>query len=87
MHRILSYIFCCMFFFSCSDANVSKERDTGFLLLSKEGAKAINENKSHPIICEAIDKLEMRLDGVLETAIEVPLPKDPGGGYTHEKHK
>ena len=87
MHRILSYIICCMFFFSCSDANVSKERDTGFLLLSKEGAKAINENKSHPIICEAIDKLEMRLDDVLETAVEVPLPKDPGGGYTHEKHK
>ena len=87
MHRILSYLFCCILFFSCDNSHLNREQNARFLLLSKEGAKTIKENKSHPIIYEATAKLEMRLSGVLAAAVEVPQPKDPGGGYTHEKHK
>ncbi len=27
------------------------------------------------------------VDGMIEQGVVVPLPKDPGGGYTHEQHK
>ena len=87
MHRFLAYIVCVVLFISCGESAVSDEANESFLLLSRDGASAIQNNKSHPIIYEATVKLENRLKNTLSSAIDVPQPKDPGGGYTHEKHK
>lgn len=32
-------------------------------------------------------ELKTRVDALLQQPIDVPIPKDPGGGYTHERHK
>lgn len=36
---------------------------------------------------DAFESMRASLDVVLDGAVEVPVPKDPGGGYTHERHK
>ena len=35
----------------------------------------------------ALSKLRAKIDGLIEQPINVPFPKDAGGGYTHEQHK
>ncbi|MFA6832848.1 MAG: hypothetical protein WCR36_11395 [Bacteroidaceae bacterium] len=32
-------------------------------------------------------RVQSEIDSIITTPILVPLPKDPGGGYTHEQHK
>lgn len=34
-----------------------------------------------------LQKAQKRLDVQMTQPINIPTPKDPGGGYTHEKHK
>lgn len=35
----------------------------------------------------AIERAKSRIGGLAASPPDVPLPKDPGGGYTHERHK
>lgn len=35
----------------------------------------------------ALDELALRVEQAIAAPIEVPMPKDAGGGYTHERHK
>lgn len=35
----------------------------------------------------ALDQLIKKVDAVIEQPMDVPVPKDAGGGYTHEQHK
>lgn len=57
------------------------------LLLTSEGAQAIRAMQGTPVIDQALDKLRAKAKDAMGHEIEVPTPKDPGGGYTHEKHK
>jgi len=34
-----------------------------------------------------LNRMRTRVNGIVEQAMEVPIPKDAGGGYTHEQHK
>ena len=36
---------------------------------------------------EALKQLIKKVDAIMTQPIDVPLPKDAGGGYTHEQHK
>ena len=40
-----------------------------------------------PLFAEAMDAARSRVDASIMAGIDVPLPKDPGGGPTHERHK
>ena len=35
----------------------------------------------------AVDRARARIDPLLSSPPDVPAPRDPGGGYTHERHK
>ncbi len=39
------------------------------------------------LFATAIQQARARIDPLLDARPEVPVPKDPGGGYTHERHK
>ncbi|WP_159799643.1 alginate lyase family protein [Flavobacterium sp. MK4S-17] len=58
------------------------------LLLSKTDAQNISSHlKEYKILEKSFDKIRKTADKALKNKIEVPLPADNGGGYTHEKHK
>lgn len=40
-----------------------------------------------PLFASEFDMSRDLVDGIIADGIIVPLPKDPGGGYTHEQHK
>lgn len=58
------------------------------LLLTKNGVKEIKSSrKNAPLFNQTFDNAKREIDFVLTQPMEVPIPKDAGGGYTHEVHK
>ena len=58
------------------------------LLLSKTGAKEFKLLLGvNNLVDNSFINLKTLVDQKLEEKIDVPIPKDPGGGYTHEQHK
>jgi len=58
------------------------------LLITQVEADGIsNRIKSSPTFMENYLNLRSNLDQRLKIGIDVPIPKDAGGGYTHEQHK
>ncbi|MEO1648577.1 MAG: alginate lyase family protein [Pseudomonadota bacterium] len=47
-----------------------------------------DEAASYPSLYDQeIERARRFVDGMMQAGVTVPLPKDPGGGYTHEQHK
>ena len=40
-----------------------------------------------PVLTQSFNEIKSSVDIWLGKDIDVPVPKDPAGGYTHEKHK
>ncbi|WP_108788382.1 heparinase II/III domain-containing protein [Erythrobacter sp. Alg231-14] len=40
-----------------------------------------------PLYAAELDRARDFVDGMMADGVVVPVPKDPGGGYTHEQHK
>lgn len=40
-----------------------------------------------PLFDKSFEKAKETVDKAIASPMDVPYPKDPGGGYTHEKHK
>ena len=58
------------------------------LILTEKGVGAIrNEYQSVPLFKNKYDRVKQKIDAVIEQPIQVPVPKDAGGGFTHERHK
>ncbi|WP_299555944.1 alginate lyase family protein [Seonamhaeicola sp.] len=58
------------------------------LVLTQQGVKAIRANLgSIPIFDTSLAATKAEIDAEMENGIEVPVPKDYSGGYTHERHK
>ncbi len=58
------------------------------LILTQQGVKEIRANLgSLPIFDESLAETKVEIDAEIENGIEVPIPKDYSGGYTHERHK
>lgn len=58
------------------------------LFLTPSGLKSIRSSiKKYPDFRQSFEEQKAIADKALTSTIEVPIPKDGGGGYTHEKHK
>jgi hypothetical protein len=58
------------------------------LLLSKKESTEIGSSvKEYAILDKSFRKAKQIADNALQSKMEVPIPVDNGGGYTHEKHK
>ena len=57
------------------------------LLLTHEGVEFIRSNTSNSIIAPSLEALVASADEGMNGEFSIPIPKDGGGGYTHEKHK
>jgi len=58
------------------------------LILSKEGVNEIKKEMGRvPLFDATLAKAKAEMDIVVDSPIDVPIPKDAGGGATHERHK
>jgi hypothetical protein len=46
-----------------------------------------NEIEKIPLLQRSYNELKKEADNAIEEGIDVPIPKDPAGGYTHNQHK
>ncbi len=67
-------------FFACAQTHPS-------MILTKSGVETIRSQKNPLIFDEVLNKTRIQVDAAIAEGIVVPVPKDMGGGYTHEKHK
>ncbi len=58
------------------------------LILTAQGVAEIRAAKaSYPLFEAALAEAKQRVSKSIAEGLQVPVPKDPGGGYTHERHK
>ncbi len=58
------------------------------LILTAQGVKNIRAQLgSIPIFDNSLQAVKEEIDAEIEAGIEVPIPKDYSGGYTHSRHK
>ncbi len=58
------------------------------LILTKEGVKEIKKNLGTvPLFDDVLTKIKAEVDAEIKIGVQVPIPKDMAGGYTHERHK
>jgi type III secretory pathway component EscR len=58
------------------------------LVLTNSDVKLIKESLgTAPLFDRTYNKTKAKVDEALTQQIVVPIPKDAGGGFTHEKHK
>ena len=57
-------------------------------VMNKNEADAVNTGiVKYPLLTESYHEIRSSVDEWLNKDIDVPFPKDPAGGYTHDKHK
>ena len=58
------------------------------LILTAEGVEEIKAAETpQPLFAAALQEARQRVATSIAEGVLVPTPKDPGGGYTHERHK
>ena len=58
------------------------------LILTKKGVEEIRKNLGTvPMFDEVLAKVKSEVDAEIKIGVQVPIPKDMSGGYTHERHK
>jgi oligo-alginate lyase len=61
---------------------------TGFMPVSALAQTTAQTETRSPTLFDAeISRATKFVDGMIKAGVTVPLPKDTGGGYTHEQHK
>jgi hypothetical protein len=58
------------------------------VLFDPAGLKAMAADASrYPLFAQEVERTRAMVDAAIKAGIDVPVPKDPGGGFTHEQHK
>ncbi|MFD0990785.1 alginate lyase family protein [Mariniflexile jejuense] len=71
-----------------TNAKKIKKQEHPSLILTKSGVESIKAQLGNvPLFDETLAKVKAEVDAEILAGIEVPIPKDFSGGYTHERHK
>jgi oligo-alginate lyase len=79
-----------VFLFASCQEQVSADSNTEHpnLILTKKGVDAMKVSLGKiPMFDKSVDAVRFQVDEEIRNGIEVPVPKDLAGGYTHERHK
>lgn len=78
----------CLVVTTISTATPIFAKDHPNLILSKKGVSEIKKELGKiPLFDKTINQVKAEIDAIIDSSINVPLPVDAGGGYTHERHK
>lgn len=73
---------------SNNETLASNSQDHPKLILTAQGVNDIRAQLGTiPIFDKTLEKVKTEIDAEIELGIEVPIPKDYSGGYTHVRHK
>lgn len=93
LRKIITYLILLSFISACKNEGSIQDDSQKLsghpsLILTKKGVSQIKENLGNiPIFDASLAKAKAQVDAEIENGIEVPIPKDYSGGYTHERHK
>ena len=79
--------------FSCTNnkeevlVSVDDQQHPNLILTTKSVAEIKNQLGSIPLFDETLKVAKQEVDAAIEIGIDVPMPKDMAGGYTHTQHK
>lgn len=59
----------------------------GMLLTQQEAADIRTQRAQLPLLEQSFQAMKADVEALMAEAIDVPVPVDAGGGYTHERHK
>ncbi len=75
-------------FVAVSMAVSASAADHPMLLLTRDGVKEMKASRGNvPAFDKSLDRLIAEADKALKRELCLPVPKDGGGGYSHEMHK
>lgn len=57
------------------------------LVTETEWQRMVAEGEAAPLFAQELALARKQVDAAIRAGIRVPVPKDPGGGATHEQHK
>lgn len=68
-------------------ASAFAQQHPNLLLTGKDAEKIKADYAKYDLFAKTFAKAKAELDEAMKQPMDVPYPKDAGGGYTHEKHK
>jgi hypothetical protein len=82
--RVLAFVL-----LGCLSLSVSAQKSAHpLLLLARDDVPALAQQREKlPLLRSAYDDARAYVDAVMQAPIAVPVPRDGGGGVTHEQHK
>jgi hypothetical protein len=87
MNKLL-FLFIALFFASTGRSQNSESSNSSGLILTRKGVEKIQANLGQaPLFDTTLQQVKKDVDKEMAGDIEVPIPKDLAGGYTHERHK
>lgn len=57
------------------------------LVSAQKFADVARDGMKYPLFASEITRMRAEVDGYIRAGVNVPVPKDAGGGFTHEQHK
>ncbi len=67
---------------------VSQSGEHPSLIMTKAGVEKIRAELGNvPLFDATLENVKVEVDAEIELGIDIPIPKDLSGGYTHERHK
>lgn len=66
---------------------MAQKTHPNLVLTYNDAVQITNSLGSVPLMDKSIDEAVKFVDNAMNSPMDVPLPKDAGGGYTHERHK
>ncbi len=74
--------------FSLAKGQYGPQSHSSGLILTEKGVEQIRSNLGKvPLFDKSLRKVKEEVDEEISKDIQVPIPKDLAGGYTHERHK
>ncbi|MES2775287.1 MAG: alginate lyase family protein [Bacteroidota bacterium] len=59
----------------------------GFFTKAEVATVKAGITKKYPLLLQSYSEIKQQVDEWIGKDVDVPFPKDPAGGYTHDKHK
>ena len=75
-----------LIFFLIADCVYGQQHPISFAT-KKEFSEVSRQLKSNELLNTSFENIKNEVDPYLNSEIDVPFPKDPAGGYTHDQHK
>jgi oligo-alginate lyase len=77
-----------VFFVHMISINVFAQNQHPSIMLTKKNVEAVRRGvNEYPLLQSSFKEVKASADEAISHPITVPVPKDGGGGYTHEQHK